>query len=120
MRAGEVLNTSTEEEIVIESGDEYSDSDEDKLAVNEEADATIEEIEEDEGQTVHNERVAKSVQQKAIQFMQTQNVYLDAGEVEEALQIFPRVSVHYYNLNLIMSILLGGRLSTSSPRLVYT
>lgn len=115
MRAGEVLNTSTEEEIVIESGDEYSDSDEDNLAVNEEADATIEEIEEDEGQTVHNERVAKSVQEKAIQYMQSQNVYLDAGEVEEALQIFPRVSVYYYNLNSILSISLGGRPSTSSP-----
>ncbi|KJA15693.1 hypothetical protein HYPSUDRAFT_148731 [Hypholoma sublateritium FD-334 SS-4] len=93
MRAGEVLNASTEEEIVLESGDEYSDSgDEDNFAVNEEADATIEEVEEDEGQTAHNDQVAKSVQERAVQYMQSHHVYLDADEVEEALQIFPRVA----------------------------
>lgn len=113
MRAGEALNTSTDEEIVLESGDEYSDSDEDNLAVNEEADATIEEIEQDEGQTVHNERVAKSVQEKAVQYMQSQHVYLDANEVEEALQIFPRVSIYNCDLNTILTTLLDGGLSTS-------
>ena len=121
MRAGEVLNASTEEEVVLESGDEYSDSgDEDNFAVNEEADATIEEIEEDEGQTAHNDRVAKSVQERAIQYMQSQHVYLDADEVEEALQIFPRVSIYAFSLNILLTMQLDCRISTPCSRLLHT
>ena len=121
MRAGEVLNASTEEEVVLESGDEYSDSgDEDNFAVNEEADATIEEIEEDEGQTAHNDRVAKSVQERAVQYMQSQHVYLDADEVEEALQIFPRVSIYAVSLNILLTMQLDCRISTPCSRLLHT
>jgi len=46
------------EEIVLEQGD---DSEDEEIAVIEEADVEEDEAENDEGQTIHNEKVAKTL-----------------------------------------------------------
>lgn len=53
-----------EDEVVLDQGDEI-DSDEDEVVILE-VEADEEEDEVDEGQVVHNEKVAKTMQEKAI------------------------------------------------------
>jgi len=65
--------------------------DDDDEAVEEEADASNEAEEDDEGQGAHNEQVAKTLQAKAIHIMETNGIFLDSTEQREALKIFPRV-----------------------------
>ncbi|KAF8958350.1 hypothetical protein BDZ97DRAFT_1668665 [Flammula alnicola] len=93
MRPGQTVNIGDEEEVVLDPGDDTSDDSDDDVAANEEADASIEEVEDDEGQAVHNDRVAKTIREKAIEYMETdKGIVLDPREVKMALQIFPRVS----------------------------
>lgn len=72
--------------------DEGDEEDEEDIAVKEEAQASIDADDDDEGQVVHNDRVAKTLREKAIQFMEGRGVYLDQNEEKIALQIFPWVS----------------------------
>ena len=78
------------EEIVLEQGDDSED--EEEIAVIEEADIEEDEAENDEGQTVHNEKVAKTLGEKAIQQMAANGIIIDSGEEKVAFQIFPKVS----------------------------
>lgn len=43
-------------------------------------------------QTVHNEKVAKTLREKAIQQMAANGIIIDSGEEKVALQIFPKVA----------------------------
>lgn len=88
-RPGESNDFGEEEEVVLDEGDE---SDEEEIAVEEEAQASIEADQDDEGQVVHNDYVAKTLREKAIQVMAEKGVHLDYDEEKSALQIFPRVS----------------------------
>ncbi|EDR12558.1 uncharacterized protein LACBIDRAFT_323892 [Laccaria bicolor S238N-H82] len=66
--------------------------DEEEIAVIEEADVEEDEAENDEGRIVHNEKVAKTLREKAIQQMEANGIIIDSGEEKVALQIFPKVA----------------------------
>lgn len=105
-RPGESVDFGNEEDVL---GDAEAGADDeldgDDIAVEEEADASLEADEDDEGQAVHNDRVAKTIREKAIHFMEEQKqVYLDPHEEKIALQIFPRVSLIIYNISKYLSI----------------
>lgn len=89
-RPGESNDLGDADELIIDDGD-VIDSEEDE-AVLEEAEATLEGEDDDEGQTIHNERVSKTLRGKAIQIMERQGIFLEPYEEKIALQIFPRVS----------------------------
>ncbi|KAF8960256.1 hypothetical protein BDZ97DRAFT_1666176, partial [Flammula alnicola] len=89
-RLGESDDLGDEDEVVLDAGDE-SDPEEDE-AVLEEAEASLETEEDDEGQAVHNDRVAKTLHDKAIQIMAQKGIFLRSSEEKIALQIFPRVA----------------------------
>lgn len=95
-RPTESDNSDMEDEqlIVLDAGDS-SDDVADEIAVNEEADATMEGLEDDEGQGAHNEIVVKTIRGRAIQYMEKKGIVMDSKEVKEALQIFPKVSPQY-------------------------
>ncbi|KAJ3500635.1 hypothetical protein NLJ89_g9707 [Agrocybe chaxingu] len=89
---GAVDSDESEDEAVIEEegdGDEGSDDDGIDQA---EADALIKVAEDDEGQGMHNERIVKTLREKAIILMEKKGIYLDPDEERIALQIFPRVA----------------------------
>jgi len=79
------------EEIVLEQGDDSED--EEEIAVIEEADVEEDEAENDEGQMIHNEKVAKTLCKKAIFQMAAKGITIDSVEERVALQIFPKVSL---------------------------
>ncbi|TFK36770.1 hypothetical protein BDQ12DRAFT_699551 [Crucibulum laeve] len=84
------------EEIILDPGDDadilgYEDG-EDDTAIQEEVDASLEEDEGDEGQAIHNDKVAKTICEKAIQYMADKGVLMDSDEAKIALQIFPQAS----------------------------
>ncbi len=99
-RPGEPAITIDDEDAVsADSDDGSSDSDsEDDAADEEDAAGEITEI--DEGQGVHNDRVAKTIREKAIQIMEKKGIYIDRAEDKMALQIFPRVRTIYYDYNI--------------------
>jgi hypothetical protein len=78
------------EEIILEQGEDSED--EEEIAVIEEADVEEDEAENDEGQTVHNEKVAKTLREEAIFQMEANGITIDSVEERVALQIFPKVS----------------------------
>ena len=78
------------EEIVLEQGDDSED--EEEIAVIEVADVEEDEAENDEGQTVHNEKVANTLREKPIQQTAANGIIIDSREEKVALQIFPKVS----------------------------
>ncbi|KAF8881192.1 hypothetical protein BD779DRAFT_1445737, partial [Infundibulicybe gibba] len=91
-RPGESNDFGGEEEVILDAGDS-NELNEDDVAIEEEAAASLEADEEDdEGQTIHNEHVAKTLRDKAIQFMEKKGIYIDAEEQRSAFQIFPRIS----------------------------
>jgi len=79
------------EEIVLEQDDDSED--EEEIAVIEEADVEEDEAENDEGQTIHNEKVARTLWGKAIFQMAAKGITIDSVEERVALQIFPKVSL---------------------------
>ncbi|KAF5315255.1 hypothetical protein D9619_006958 [Psilocybe cf. subviscida] len=79
-----------EDEVVLDDGD-VIDLHEDE-AVLEEAEVDAEDDEEDEGQVVHNEKVAKTLKEKAIRLMAQKDIVIDPKEETIAQQIFPRVA----------------------------
>ncbi|KAF9471507.1 hypothetical protein BDN70DRAFT_819934, partial [Pholiota conissans] len=81
-----------DDEATLEEGDNFP-SGPDDIAIEEEADATLEAEEEDhdEGKLVHNKRVVKTLREKAIQLMAEKGIVMDPEEERIALQIFPRV-----------------------------
>lgn len=76
---------------MLDAGD-GDESDDEESAVQEEAEASIEADDGDEGQTAHNERVSKTLRGKAILIMEEKGIVIDPREQRSALQIFPRVS----------------------------
>ena len=84
------------EEIILEQGDDSED--EEEIAVIEEADEEEDEAENDEGQMVHNEKVAKTWGEKAIYQMAANGIIIDSVEERVALQIFPKVSFIFHLL----------------------
>lgn len=76
-----------EDEVVLDEGDAL---DEDE-AIWQEAEFDDEDDEQDEGQAVHNEKIAKTLKEKAIRFMAQKNINIDPEEEKITLQIFPRV-----------------------------
>ena len=84
------------EEIILEQGDDSED--EEEIAVIEEADEEEDEAENDEGQMVHNEKVAKTLREKAIYQMAANGIIIDSVEERVALQIFPKVSFIFHLL----------------------
>ena len=48
--------------------------------------------EDDEGQSIHNERVSRTIRQKAIDSMKAKGITISFEEERVALQIFPCVS----------------------------
>ncbi|KDR68282.1 hypothetical protein GALMADRAFT_42456, partial [Galerina marginata CBS 339.88] len=93
-RPGEIVDSGEEEEVIVQDGDSSeSDPDEEDIAIREEAEVSAEAAEDgDEGQAVHNERVVKTLREKAIVIMEGKGIRMDPREVKIALQIFPRVS----------------------------
>lgn len=83
---------------MLDDGDEEDDDDDEveNMAIEEEADTSIDALADDEGQGVHNKHVAKTLSQKAIEIMENKGVYIDRNEEKSALQIFPRVSTLIY------------------------
>ena len=79
------------EDIVLEQGDDSED--EEEIAVIEGADVEEDEADNDEGQTIHNEKVAKTLWEKAIFQMAAKGITIDSVEERVALQIFPKVSL---------------------------
>ena len=94
------------EEIVLEQGDDLED--EEEIAVIEEADVEQDEAENDEGQTVYNEKVAKTLREKAIQQMAANGIIIDSGEEKVALQIFPKVSFIFTSYAVFNFIQVAG------------
>ena len=77
-----------EDEVVLDQGNKI-DSDKDEAVILEvEADEGEDEV--DEGQVAHNEKVAKTMQEKAIRLMESKDIYIDPQEQAIAQQIFPR------------------------------
>lgn len=97
-RPGEPAVASNDEEAVsADSEDGSSGSESDGGVVDEEEDAAGSEITEiDEGQGLHNDRVARTLREKAIEIMERKGIHMDQAEDKIALQIFPRVSTVYY------------------------
>ena len=93
---------------------EDDESEEEEVAVEEEAQASIEANEDDEGQAVHNDQVAKTIRERAILKMEEKGVYLDPEEEKSALQIFPRVSNISYIKYPIYNTVIGYWSCTSS------
>lgn len=95
-RAGEEVTVEESEdepsEVPEDDGEEV-DSEED-AAVLEVADEDLGADDGDEGQGAHNEKVTRTVRERAIAVMREKGVMLDDDESRIALQIFPRVS-HY-------------------------
>ncbi|KAF9032378.1 hypothetical protein BJ165DRAFT_1357982 [Panaeolus papilionaceus] len=71
------------------SGADVSDDD---VAVNEEAVSTAEAFDDDEGQSVHNEHISRSIKAKATAIMRQKGITIDPHEEKIAQQIFPRVA----------------------------
>jgi hypothetical protein len=80
------------DEIVVDEGDESdSDSDEEDLAVIEEADAVDANIE-DDGRIAHDKAVMKTLRGQAIKLMADKGITIMPADNKMALQLFPRVS----------------------------
>lgn len=102
----------------MEEGDDNSDEDE---AVVEEAEVEVEGAEvdgADEGQGVHNERVCKTLKDKAIKIMRlkTPSVVINPDEERIALQIFPRVSRLPFLSLLAPSLIPGSQVAGLARR----
>jgi hypothetical protein len=85
--------THTEEVIVVDNGDSEVDSDEDE-AVEEEAAVFADATEGNNGQSVHDNSVVKTLRDRAIQIMKDRGVVIEMEDQRMALQLFPRVR-HY-------------------------
>lgn len=97
-----VSDSDSEEELVLDPGNVDTSDPEDSDALQEEEERTQAE-DGDEGQTVHNERVVKTIRDKAIEYMEhVKKITLKEDDIKIALQIFPRVSVSISNLSLII------------------
>lgn len=95
-RPGESLDVSDldqDDEVVLEDGDSI-DLDEDE-AVLEEAAIEDDEDEVDEGQGAHNEKVARTLKDKAIRLMAQRGIEIGSDEEKTAQLIFPRVCILY-------------------------
>ncbi|KAF9524138.1 hypothetical protein CPB83DRAFT_727737, partial [Crepidotus variabilis] len=94
-RPGELAAEDEDEEIILdgyENESDENDDDEDDTAVEEVAEAAAEEEDDDDGQGVHNERVCRTLKDKAIIMMEAKGVFIDHDEEKMALQIFPRMA----------------------------
>jgi hypothetical protein len=75
----------------LDNGDGEVESDEDE-AVEEEAAVSADAGEGDNGQSVHDDSVVKTLRGRAIQIMKDQGVVIEKDDEKMALQLFPRVS----------------------------
>lgn len=57
---------------------------------------SAETYEDDEGQSIHNERVSRTIWQKAIDVMKAKGITIGSEQERISLQIFPRVSRSIY------------------------
>ncbi|PPQ84268.1 hypothetical protein CVT24_012844, partial [Panaeolus cyanescens] len=97
-RAGEVnaadSSESSDDEGEVVSDDDQGDEslDEENEAVIEAADEDLEANEGDEGQGAYNEKVARTISERAIRIIKDKGIVLDAEELKISQQIFPRVA----------------------------
>lgn len=106
-----------EEEVILDEGD-VSDSDEDE-AVLEEAEVDEENDEGDDGQIVHDNRVAKTLKDKAIQIMVQKDIHIDPDIERSAQLIFPRVSLSMNYIIVLIFLSLDLWPITSRPRFTH-
>jgi hypothetical protein len=85
--------THEEEVIVLDNGDSEVESNEDE-AVEEEAAVSADAEVGDNGQSVHDDVVVKTLQGRAIQIMKDQGVVIEKEDEKMALQLFPHVHLN--------------------------
>jgi hypothetical protein len=97
--------THTEEVIVVDNGDSEVESDDDE-AVEEEAAVSADAREGDNGQSIHDSLVVKTLRERATLIMKDQGVVIEKEDKKMALQLFPRVSFDIMLQSLICLFLL--------------
>jgi hypothetical protein len=75
----------------VDNGDDEVESDED-VAIEEEAAESANTREGDNGQSIHDSSVVKTLRNKAIQIMTDKGVVIDKADKKMALRLFPWVS----------------------------
>ena len=104
-RPGEPVVASNDDEAALADSDsDSSDSESEDNTADEEDDPAGDTTEIDEGQGLHNDRVARTLRGKAIEVMERKGIYIDQAEDKIALQIFPRVSAVYYNIPVTINL----------------
>lgn len=84
--------THTEDVIVLDDGDSDDSNDSEDEAAEEEADVSEDVGVGNNGQSVHDNLVVKTLRQRAIQIMKDDGVVIEKADEKMALQLFPRVS----------------------------